>query len=109
MFVNADNLVVSESRVDEEQKIRVLLSRHLAKQEDPNLQEKMQFYQAADLSGLKVLLRAEQKGAAKFYELDPDLTVKECLAKRVIIEYPVIHVVLRDHGSGFEVIDTGKD
>ncbi|ENN73907.1 box C/D snoRNA protein 1 [Dendroctonus ponderosae] len=109
VFVNADNLVVREPRVDEEQKIGSLLSRHLVKQEDPALQERMQFYQAADLSGLKVLLRAEQKGTAKFYEMDLDLTVRECLAKRLIIEHPVIHVVLRDHGSGFQLIDTDDE
>ncbi|CAH1126376.1 unnamed protein product [Ceutorhynchus assimilis] len=109
IFVNADNLRLSDARVPETEKLGTVVSKYLLKQEDSVLQEKLQYYQAADISGLKLYLKAEQKSGKKFYELDYTLSLKENLAKKLIIEYPTIHVMLKDHGNGYAVIDSDEE
>ncbi|XP_017887302.1 box C/D snoRNA protein 1 [Ceratina calcarata] len=75
------------------------------------LSEKLQFYQAADLSGIKVLLKAEKvaKSELRYYELDVTLTLKENLENRTIIEFPVIYVILKDHSYMYDIIDTDDE
>lgn len=107
VFVNADNLSLSTARVLETEKLGSVVNQFLVKQEDPVLQEKLQYYQAADVSGLKLLLKAEQKSGKKFFELDYTLSIKENLVNRLIIEYPTIHVVLKEHAAGYDIIDSG--
>ncbi|KAL3277296.1 hypothetical protein HHI36_012646 [Cryptolaemus montrouzieri] len=106
VFVNADNLCLSDSKVSEVQKLGTILSKYLEEQADPVLEEKFQFYQAAGYSGIKILLKAERKKGKKFYEVDIDMTLKESLRNRAIIEYPIFYVVLTDHVDQFEVIDS---
>lgn len=108
VFVGADNLKLTEKNVPEIAPISSILSKYLSKQSDDRLQEKLQYYQAADIPGIRVLLKAEQKKGKKFYELDSSLTLRECLEKKLIIEYPTIYVILKDHLCGYNIIDSGE-
>ncbi|XP_043254229.1 box C/D snoRNA protein 1 [Colletes gigas] len=76
-----------------------------------HLNDRLQFYQAASLSGIKVLLKAEKikKSESKFYELDITLTLKENLENKTIIEFPTIYIVLKDHLDMYEVVDTDNE
>ncbi|KOC65985.1 Box C/D snoRNA protein 1 [Habropoda laboriosa] len=76
-----------------------------------SLNDRLQFYQAAGLSGVKVLLKAEKiaKSDLKFYELDITLTLMENLENKVIIEFPVIYIVLKDHSYMYEIINTDDE
>ncbi|XP_076183344.1 box C/D snoRNA protein 1 isoform X2 [Ptiloglossa arizonensis] len=75
------------------------------------LNDKLQFYQAAGLSGIKILLKAEKiiKSNSKFHELDVTLTLKENLENKTIIEFPTIYVILKDHSDMYEIIDTDHE
>lgn len=75
------------------------------------LHNKLTFYRATGLSGIKVLLKAEKvkKSDSKFFELDVTLSLKENLARKTIIEFPSIFVVLKDHSDMYEIIDSGKN
>ncbi|KAK1117378.1 hypothetical protein K0M31_016748 [Melipona bicolor] len=75
------------------------------------LNEKLQFYQAAGLSRIKVLLKAEKvlKSDLKFYELDITLSLKENLENKTIIEFPTIYIILNDHACMYEIIDTDDE
>lgn len=108
VFVSADNLKLTDKNVPEIAPISSILSKYLSKQNDDYLQEKLQYYQAADIPGIRVLLKAEQKKGKKFYELDPTLTLMECLEKKLIIEYPTIHIILKDHLRDYHIIDSGE-
>ncbi|XP_019869971.2 box C/D snoRNA protein 1 [Aethina tumida] len=108
VFVNADNLKISET-VPEDQKLSLVLQKYLVKQDDEALQEKLQYYQAVDLPGIHLYLKAEQKAGKKFYELDASDTLTECLRRKLVIEYPTIHVVLKGHESLYNVIDTDDE
>lgn len=75
------------------------------------LNARLQFYQAAGLSGIKVLLKAEKvvKSDLKFYELDIRLSLKENLENKTIIEFPTIYIILNDHSHMYEIIDTDDE
>lgn len=93
----------------EDQKLSLVLQKYLVKQDDETLQEKLQYYQAVDLPGIHLYLKAEQKAGKKFYEVDASDTLTECLRRKLVIEYPTIHVVLKGHESLYNVIDTGRN
>ncbi|XP_054007395.1 box C/D snoRNA protein 1 [Hylaeus anthracinus] len=75
------------------------------------LNNRLQFYQAAGLSGIKVLLKAEKirRSESRFYELDITLTLKENLENKTIIEFPTIYVIPKDHSDMYEIIDTDNE
>ncbi|XP_033185029.1 box C/D snoRNA protein 1 [Bombus vancouverensis nearcticus] len=75
------------------------------------LNERLQFYQAAGLSGIKILLKAEKvvKSDLKFYELDVRLSLKENLENKTIIEFPTLYIILNDHSHMYEIIDTDDE
>lgn len=75
------------------------------------LNDRLQFYQAASLSGIKVLLKAEKvvKSELRFYELDVTLTLKENLENKTIIEFPIVYVILKDHSYMYDIIDTDDE
>ncbi|KAK0082182.1 hypothetical protein PV325_010922 [Microctonus aethiopoides] len=75
------------------------------------LHNKLQFYRAAGLTGIKVLLKAEQikKSNYKFHILDLTLSLQENLARKSIIEFPTIYIVLKDHLDVYEIIDSDEE
>ncbi|XP_078045745.1 box C/D snoRNA protein 1 [Augochlora pura] len=75
------------------------------------LTDRLQFYQAAGLSGLKVLLKAESvtKSDSKFHELDITLSLQENFENKTIIEFPIIYVILKDHSDMYEIIDSDDE
>ncbi|XP_003699904.3 box C/D snoRNA protein 1 [Megachile rotundata] len=75
------------------------------------LNDRLQYYQAAGLTGIKVLLKAERiiKSDLKFYELDVTCSLQENLENKTIIEFPTIYIILKDHSSTYEIIDTDDE
>lgn len=109
IFVNAENIKLIDENVPENEKLAVTLQKYFMSDNNKLLAEKLQYYQAVGIPGVKLFLKAEQKTVRKFYELDASMTLKESLAKKLIIEYPTIHVVLKDHGCGYNVIDSDDE
>lgn len=75
------------------------------------LAEKLQFCRAAGLNGIKVLLKAEKikKAGSRFYDLDLTLTLRENLENKTIVEFPTLHVVMKDHSDMYEIIDSDEE
>lgn len=75
---------------------------------DKNEDRKLDFYRSQGYSKIRVLLKAEgvKKSHRRHYELDMDKTLKECLANKVVIEYPTVYVVINHLMDDFEVIDS---
>lgn len=109
IFPNADKIKLTDQRIPETEKLSSVLAKYFTKQEDPVLQEKLQFYQSSDISGVRLFLKAEEKSGRKFFELDPTESIKDNLRHKVIIEYPTIHVVLKQHSDCYEVIDSDNE
>ncbi|KAK9758492.1 HIT zinc finger [Popillia japonica] len=109
IFSNADKLKLVDEKVRESEKIASVLQKYFVKQENEVLQEKLQYYQALGLSGIKVFLKAEEKAGDKYYELDISESLSDNLRGKVIIEYPTMIVVNKEHSSCFEVIDSDDE
>ncbi|KYM89905.1 Box C/D snoRNA protein 1 [Atta colombica] len=75
------------------------------------LADKLQFYRAAGLTNIKVLLKAEKikKAQFRFYDLDVTLTLQENLENKTIVEFPTLHVVMKDHSNMYDIIDTDEE
>ncbi|XP_030754691.1 box C/D snoRNA protein 1 [Sitophilus oryzae] len=109
VFVNAEFLKIHENKVPETEKIGSIINKLISNEEDAAINEKLKFYKAADINGVKFLLKAEQKKGKKFYDIDSGMSLKECLAKKLIIEYPTIYVLLKEHSTGFDIIDSDEE
>lgn len=108
IFPNANNLRLVDETISEMEKLGRILNKYFTKQEDSVLQEKLQFYQSTDMSGIRLFLKAEERPGRKFYELDISASIKENLRGKIIIEYPTIYVIPKDHSDSYEIIDSGK-
>lgn len=108
IFFNANCSKLYDKRVSENEKISCVLSKYFDIQKEDPLYENLQFYQSAGLYGVKVFQKAEQKRGNKFFEVDMNTTIKETLNNKVVIEYPIFYVVLKGHGSSFDIIDSGN-
>uniref|UniRef100_A0A1Y1M1X0 Box C/D snoRNA protein 1 n=1 Tax=Photinus pyralis TaxID=7054 RepID=A0A1Y1M1X0_PHOPY len=108
IFPNADNLKLCDDNVPETERLSTLTHRHLAN-ENKLIRERLQYYIAVDLPGIKLLLKAEQKPGQKYYELDPLESLKDNLRNKIIIEYPTIHVVLKEHLHLYDVIESDEE
>ncbi|CAH1984208.1 unnamed protein product [Acanthoscelides obtectus] len=111
IFVNADNLKVADKCVPETEKLGLAVGKHLQQNNNASegKNETLQYYSAVGVPGVRLLLKAEQKAGKKFFELDPDDSLKKALAKKLIIEYPTIHVVLKDHVCSYNIIDSDTE
>lgn len=106
IFVMGDNFKLQEKNVPEDIKLGEILQKYFTKQDDsPLVQEKLQYYQSAGLGRVKLFLKAEQIAGNKYYELDLDENLKVNLTDKVIIEYPVIHVVLLEHSNCYQLVE----
>lgn len=91
------------------EKLSSVLNKYLVKQEDSVLQEKLQFYQSCDLGGIRVFMKAEEKPGRKFFELDTVENLKTNFRNKVIIEYPTLYVLLKEHADSYDVIDSDAE
>ena len=73
------------------------------------VRQRLQYYRSAELTGIKVLLKAENvmKSSSRFYQLDYTLSLAKNFAKKTIIEFPTIYVILKDHSDMYEIVDSG--
>lgn len=110
IFPQADNLTLSDARVLDSARLSSVLSKLLKTAADtPHIFKSMQYYCSAGLSGVKLLLKAEQERGDRYFELDPSQTLRESLEGKAIIEFPVIHVILKDHKDEYDIITTDEE
>jgi hypothetical protein len=87
-------LEYSEERVSEELLLGDLLKRYIHQSEsDPVIRHRLRCYVGEDVA---VFLKLEKSGrtSARYYQLQVQSSLMECLRNRSIVEYPELHVVL---------------
>lgn len=90
----------SKRRVPDSQTLTQILTAYIHPTEsDPVARQKLKMYVHHQFDDVKVFLKAEGRKAnsVRYHELDMEKSLRDNLSYKTIIEYPVLHVVLRDH------------
>lgn len=105
------NLIFTDDACSENDKLNKLLDKYLNPKSivDVPGRKDLEYYQSKGIDGVKILLKSEgvRKCKNRFYELDCRLNLKENLAGKTIVEFPVIFVVFDDIVKEFDVIGSG--
>lgn len=99
--------VHEQQRIHERQSLGECLEKHLKLETcRSELKNPLQPYLAAGMQGVSILLAAEGKPAAEqcYYNLDPSMSLEQCLKGKVIVEYPTFTVVLTENLSQFNLV-----
>ncbi|XP_069088367.1 box C/D snoRNA protein 1 isoform X2 [Pleurodeles waltl] len=97
-------------RVPEDQTLHQLLKAYTDPQEsDPVIRQRLKAY-VRDLSAVTVFMKVEKRkhDSVRYYELDPGKSLHENLKNKTIIEYPTLHVTLKEFKKDFVVLGQGK-
>ncbi|XP_052871847.1 box C/D snoRNA protein 1 [Anopheles cruzii] len=102
-----------DERVSENCKLYEAVSKYLQAGNDTNVPESatLTYYQASGINGVRLLLKAEgiKQCRNRFFPLDVNSTIRECLAGKTVVEYPTIYVVFKDRLDEFNVVDSDDD
>ncbi|KAL6108287.1 znhit6 [Pungitius sinensis] len=94
----------SQRRVLDGQTLEQILTPYIHPTEsDPVTRQKLKMYVRTPFDHVKVFMKAEGRKAnsVRYHELDICKTLRDNLSYKTIIEYPVLHVVLREHWKEF--------
>ncbi|XP_073332746.1 box C/D snoRNA protein 1 [Pagrus major] len=90
----------SQRRVSDKQTLEQILTPYIHPTEsDPVTRQKLKIYVHARFDHVKVFMKAEGRKAnsVRYNELDIHKSLRDNLRYKMLIEYPVLHIVLRDH------------
>ncbi|KAM4628577.1 box C/D snoRNA protein 1 [Polymixia lowei] len=96
----------SERRVPDEKALKQILTPYIHPTEsDPVRRQKLKMYAQATFDQVKVFMKAEGRKAnsVRYHELDLGKSLRDNLSYKTLIEYPVLHVVLRDHFQDYQL------
>ncbi|XP_069088368.1 box C/D snoRNA protein 1 isoform X3 [Pleurodeles waltl] len=101
-----ENSSFFHKRVPEDQTLHQLLKAYTDPQEsDPVIRQRLKAY-VRDLSAVTVFMKVEKRkhDSVRYYELDPGKSLHENLKNKTIIEYPTLHVTLKEFKKDFVVL-----
>ncbi|XP_069009205.1 box C/D snoRNA protein 1 [Embiotoca jacksoni] len=90
----------SQRRVHDTRTLEQILTAYIHPTEsDPVTRQKLKMYVQAPFEHVKVFMKSEGRKAnsVRYQELDIQKSLRDNLSYKTLIEYPVLHVVLRDH------------
>ncbi|XP_008332336.1 box C/D snoRNA protein 1 [Cynoglossus semilaevis] len=94
----------SQRRVADGQTLEQILSDYIHPTEsDPVTRQKLKVYVQFPFDHLKVFMKVEGRKAnsLRYHELDLKKSLRDNLSYKILIEYPVLHVVLKEHWKDF--------
>nr|XP_046157548.1 box C/D snoRNA protein 1 [Oncorhynchus gorbuscha] len=90
----------TERRVSDDQTLEQILTPYIHPTEsEPVRRQKLKMYVHSPFDHIRVFMKAEGRKAnsVRYQELDVAKTLKENLKFKLVIEYPLLHIVLKDH------------
>ncbi|KAI9582234.1 box C/D snoRNA protein 1 [Glossina fuscipes] len=117
IFINANEngkiVCYIDERCDEEKYLWELLDKYV----NPNCLELvpekriLEYYQSKGMQNIKVMLKAEEvkRSRNRYYLLNVNQTLKANLAKRTIVEYPLVYISYEELPEGLDIIDSDDD
>ncbi|XP_008297806.1 box C/D snoRNA protein 1 [Stegastes partitus] len=94
----------SQRRVCDRQTLEQILTAYIHPTEsEPVTRQKLKMYVHAPFDHVKVFMKAEGRKAnsVRYHELDIQKSLRDNLSYKTLIEYPVLHVVLRDQWKDY--------
>ncbi|KAH0519493.1 Box C/D snoRNA protein 1 [Microtus ochrogaster] len=101
-----ENSTVFDHRVPDNKTINEILKPYIdPEKSDPVIRQRLKAYVHSQ-TGIQILMRVEnmQQNIIRYYELDPDKSLLDNLRNKVIIEYPILHVVLKGSINGVQLL-----
>ncbi|XP_069837662.1 box C/D snoRNA protein 1 [Dendropsophus ebraccatus] len=97
----------TEKRVPENKTLNEILKKYIDPAEsDPTIRQRLKEYVRSP-ADVKVFMVAEKKapGPVRYYEMDANKTLQQNLTNKTILEYPTLHLTLKDFTEGIVRVD----
>ncbi|XP_077441067.1 box C/D snoRNA protein 1 [Vanacampus margaritifer] len=94
----------NQKRVSDRLSLKQILMPYIHPTEsDPMIRQKLKRYVYAPVEDVSVFMKAEGRKAnsVRYHKLDLEKSLRDNLHSKILIEYPLLHVVLRDHWKDF--------
>ncbi|XP_059544977.1 box C/D snoRNA protein 1 isoform X1 [Myotis daubentonii] len=101
--------VYIEKRVPDDKTINEILATYIdPEKSDPVIRQRLKAYIRSQ-TGVQILMKVEnmQQNLVRYYELDPHKSLLDNLRNKVIIEYPTLHVVLKESSKDMNILHEG--
>ncbi|XP_019749948.1 box C/D snoRNA protein 1-like [Hippocampus comes] len=98
------NTEFSQKRVCDRLSLEEILMPYIHPTEsDPIIRQKLKRYVHAPIEDVNVFMKAEELKAnsVRYHKLDLQKSLRDNLRNKILIEYPLLHVVLSDHWNDF--------
>nr|XP_012998197.1 box C/D snoRNA protein 1 [Cavia porcellus] len=105
-----NNLFSLLERVPDDKTINEILKPYIdPEKSDPVIRQRLKTYIRSQTS-IQILMKVEnmQQNLVRYYELDPHKSLLDNLRNKVIIEYPTLHVVLKESSSDMIILHQVK-
>lgn len=102
--------VYIEKRVPDDKTINEILRPYIdPEKSDPVIRQRLKAYIRSQ-TGVQILMKVEhmQQNLVRYHELDPHKSLLDNLRNKVIIEYPTLHVVLKESSNDIKVLHQVK-
>lgn len=102
--------VYVEKRVPDDKTVNEILRPYIdPEKSDPVIRQRLKAYICCQ-TGVQILMKVEnmQQNLVRYYELDPDRSLLDNLRGKVILEYPTLHVVLKEYSNDMKVLHQVK-
>ncbi|XP_055978830.1 box C/D snoRNA protein 1 [Sorex fumeus] len=102
--------VYIEKRVPDDKTIKEILRPYIdPEKSDPVIRQRLKAYIRSQ-TAVQILMKVEymQQNLVRYYELDPYKSLLDNLRNKVIIEYPTLHVVLKEFSNDMKILHQGK-
>ncbi|XP_030642549.1 box C/D snoRNA protein 1 [Chanos chanos] len=100
----------TERRVLDARTVEEILSHYIHPTEsDPLKRQRLRMYVHTPVDDVRVFMRAEERepSSKRFHQFDVKKSLRDNLMCKTVIEYPVLHVVLKDHCQAYLTEKTG--
>ncbi|XP_066899695.1 box C/D snoRNA protein 1 isoform X3 [Kogia breviceps] len=105
-----ENSTFFDKKVPDDRTINEILRAYIdPEKSDPVIRQRLKAYIHSQ-TGVRILMKVEnmQQNLVRYYEMDPDKSLLDNLRNKVIIEYPTLHVVLKEYSNDMEVLHQVK-
>ncbi|XP_053178773.1 box C/D snoRNA protein 1 isoform X2 [Scomber japonicus] len=105
------NTEFSQRRVPDGKTLEQILTPYIHPTEsDPVARQKLKMYVHASFDHVKVFMKAEGRKAnsVRYHNLDIQKSLRDNLSYKTLIEYPVLHVVLKDYWKDYPLKGPGS-